>query len=143
MRIPDFAQLYKKYQHLITVQNAGLAVAVIIAFVWVWGAVATLQQNYQHQRRVDANSQQIELMKLQNQNFEYMQAYYRSDEFLELSAREKLGKAFPGEKLVILPSSDHIKDTQSSTAAVSGITEEESNFSKWMDFFFGGNQTKT
>jgi Flp pilus assembly protein TadB len=141
MKTIDIAALYRKYQHLVTVQNVGLAVALLVAFTWVWGAVATLQQNYQHQRRVDENAQQIELMKLQNQNYAYQQAYYKSDEFLELSARQKLGKAFPGEKLVLLPSSAGVHDTTQPVAAKPVVTE--SNFSKWMDFFFGGSRSKT
>lgn len=134
--------LYRKYQHLVTVQNAGLVAALLVALVWVWGAVSTLQQNYQHQRQVDANTRKIELMKLQNQNYAYQQAYFKSDEFLELSARQKLGKALPGEKLVLLPSSEAIVDTVVPPSVARPATEE-SNFSKWTSFFFGDASPKT
>ena len=130
--------LYNKYNHLITIQNAGLLLAGVIALSWVWGAVATLQKNYAYQREVDENSHQIEMMKLQNQNYQYMQAYYKSEEYLELSARQKLGLAKPGEKLVILPSSEGLVDAVADARNVeTQPAVEESNFSKWLQLLFG------
>ncbi len=138
MKLPSVSHLVNRYRHLVTIQNAGLAIALIVALSWVWGAVMTLQKNYQHQRDVDINSQKIELAKLQNQNYKYQQAYFKSDEFLELSAREKLGLAQPGEHLVILPSSEGITDTVTTVTPTSTVTAvDESNWSKWMSFFFG------
>ena len=129
---------YHKYQHLATIQNISLVIAGVIAASWIWGSVATLQKNYAYQREVDENAYTIELMKLQNKNYEYMQAYYRSDEFLELSAREQLGLAKPGEKLVLLPSSEHITDTTaSSQPALPATADTESNASKWFQLLFG------
>lgn len=135
MKIPDLSLTLRRYRHLLTIQNAGLAVAVLIALSWVWGSVVTLQKNYKYQRQVDENAQLIELRKLQNKTYEYQQAYYKSDEFLELSARAKLGLALPGEHLVILPSSEAIKDTVAKQV-VTVSTETESNFAKWIRFLF-------
>ncbi len=128
--------LYRRNQHLVTIQNVGVAIGLLIALSWVWGASTTLQKNYTYQRQVDLNAQQIEVMKLQNENAAYQQEYYKSDEFLELSARERLGLASPGEKMVILPSSANIKDTE---VVVQKSVDTQSNFSRWMQFFFGNN----
>lgn len=135
MKISHLLSTLKQYRHLLTVQNAGLLVAVVIALSWVWGSVATLQKNYKYQRQVDANAQLIELRKLQNKTYEYQQAYYKSEEFLELSARAKLGLALPGEHLVLLPSSEAIKDTVT-TQTTTPVVNAESNFAQWMRFFF-------
>lgn len=135
MKLPSAASLIERYRHLITVQNAGLLLALIVAISWVWGAVVTLQKNYQHQQQVDANSQRIEILKLQNQNLLFQQAYYKSDEFLELSARQKLGLAMPGERLVVLPSSEGVVDESQTTSLATA--EEKDNFSRWLVFFFG------
>ena len=137
MKLPSISSLFERYRHLATIQNAGLLLALIVAVSWVWGAVVTLQKNYQHQQQVDANTQRIEILKLQNQNLLFQQAYYKSDEFLELSARQKLGLAMPGERLVILPSSDGIVDQ--TKAASQTVVEETDNFSRWLIFFFGDN----
>jgi hypothetical protein len=136
IQLPSFSSLVKQYRHLLTIQNAGLLVAVVIALSWVWGSVVTLQKNYKYQRQVDANTQSIELAKLQNKTYQYQQAYFKSDEFLELSARAKLGKALPGEHLVLLPSSDAIKDTVSTQKTAIATVEAESNFARWIRFLF-------
>jgi hypothetical protein len=136
MKLPDVTQLIQRYRHLLTIQNAGLAIAVIIALSWVWGSVVTLQKNYKYQRQVDENNQRIELTKLQNKTYEYQQAYFKSDEFLELTARAKLGLALPGERLVLLPSSEAIKDTVSVQKASAVTADNESNFARWMRFLF-------
>jgi len=136
MKISSLSHIINRYRHLLTIQNAGLAVALVIALSWVWGAVITLQKNYQHQQQVDANNQKIAIMKLQNQNYKFQQAYYKSDEFLELSARQKLGLVQPGEKLVILPSSEGITDTTVQTTQPTATVKKD-NFSQWLEFFFG------
>lgn len=137
MKLPSISSLFERYRHLATIQNAGLLLALIVAVSWVWGAVVTLQKNYQHQQQVDANTQRIEILKLQNQNLLFQQAYYKSDEFLELSARQKLGLALPGERLVILPSSEGVVDE--SKTSEQAIVEDKDNFSRWLIFFFGDN----
>ncbi len=133
----NFSKIQSHLDRFLTVQFIGLAFAGVIALTWVWGSVQTLQKNYQHQRAVDANNQKIALMKLQNQNLGYQKAYFSSSEFLELEARERLGLGYPGEKLVILPSSRNIVDAEFQTSA-SGESSvvEKSNLAKWMDFFF-------
>lgn len=136
MKVPSVTQLVQRYRHLLTIQNAGLAIAVIIALSWVWGSVVTLQKNYKYQRQVDENNQRIELTKLQNKTYEYQQAYFKSDEFLELSARAKLGLALPGEHLVLLPSSESVKDTVSEQKTTIITANAESNFARWMRFLF-------
>lgn len=125
----------RQYSRFLTIQNAGLFIAVVVAFSWVWGSVDTLQRNYAYQRQVDANNQRIELAKIQNKTYEYQQAYHKSDEYLELSARAYLGKALPGEHLAILPSSNRVKDSVTPVASVVPV-EQESNFVRWMNFFF-------
>ena len=134
-KAPDIANFLKRHRHLLTIQNVGLAVAIVVAIVWIWGAVVTLQKNYAYQRQVDANDQLIELKKLQNKTYKYQQTYYKSDEYLELSARARLNKALPGEHLVVLPSSEGIKDAVLASSGDSKMNEE-SNFSRWMRFFF-------
>ena len=107
----------------------------MIALGWLWGSVDTLQRNYRYQRQVDLNETTIKLMNLQNQNYQYQQAYLRSAEYQELSARQSLGLAQPGENLVLLPSSEGIVD-EVAVKNTTVVTEEKNNFGKWMDFFF-------
>jgi len=125
---------YTQLKHHLTIQNGAVVLALLIALGWIWGTVTTLQQNFKFQQQVDELDQEVKLMKLQNENLTFQKRYLKSDEFLELSARQRLGKAAPGEHLVILPSSSDIKDTAKPTVTK---TIETSNFSQWMSFFFG------
>ncbi len=97
----------------------------------------TLQKNFAYQREVDTKRQELELDKLRNQNLEYQQRYLRSDEYLELSAREYLGKTSPGETLVVLPDSSKIVDEVDAPAQRAEV--KPSNFSQWVRFLSGRN----
>jgi len=125
-----------RYRHYLTIQNGTIVLAAIIALGWVWGTVQTLQKNFAYQQQVDTLAETVELEKLRNENLEFQQQYFKSDEFLELSARQRLGKANPGEKLIILPDSRDIVDKQTNTEAAPPAVQA-SNMSQWMQFFFG------
>ncbi len=131
--------LYNRYRQYLNIQNGTIVLALLIAMGWMWGTVQTLQKNFRYQQEVDALTQNVELEQLRNQNLEYQQQYYRSDEFLELSARQRLGKANPGEKLIILPDSDSISDTAGGTGD-QVAREQVSNLAQWAEFFFGDKQ---
>lgn len=133
MKLPSLHQL----RHYATIQNSALALGLVIAVSWIWGTVGTLSRNFELQQEVDRLDQQIELAKLQNQNLTFQKNYFNSSEFLELSARELLGLVAPGERVVLLPDSSGIKDTAVGQVAPLASTERPSNFSQWMQFFFG------
>ncbi len=119
-----------------TIQNVTIVIAALIAVYWVWSTVATLQKNFRYQQQVDQLTLEVELEKLRNENLAFQQKYYRSDEFLELRARQQLGKSSPGEKLIILPDSRNIVDTLPGEPTQSAESKP-SNFSQWMRFLFG------
>lgn len=128
--------LLHRYRHYLTIQNGTIVLGLLIAMGWMWGTVQTLQKNFTYQQQVDTLSQNVELEKLRNQNLQFQQRYFKSDEFLELSARQRLGKANPGEKLIILPDSRGIVDDTGMTTETS-LRVRPSNLSQWMQFFFG------
>jgi cell division protein FtsB len=126
----------QRYRHYLSIQNGTIVLAFVIALGWMWGTVQTLQKNFTYQQQVDSLTENVELEKLRNQNLEFQQRYFKSDEFLELSARQRLGKANPGEKLIILPDSRGIVDASGQPVEQAPIVRA-SNFSQWMRFFFG------
>lgn len=124
------------WRSYVTIQNGALALGLLIALSWVWGTVGTLSRNFELQQEVDQLDAKIELAKLQNQNLSFQKNYYASSEYLELSARELLGKVAPGERVLILPDSSQIKD-KADVPQISIPASERGNFSQWMQFFFG------
>ena len=128
--------LLNRYRHYLTIQNGTIVAALLIALGWTWGTVQTLQKNFAYQQEVDLLRETVELETLRNQNLQFQQEYFRSAEFLELSARQRLGKANPGEKLIILPDSRDIVDT-AGPSEQQAPTRRAGNVSQWVQFFFG------
>lgn len=130
---------WSHYYHLVrrnaTLNNGVLLVAGIIVLASIWSTVGTLQRNFRLQQKVDLLTQEIEVAKLEAETLELQQQYLKSPEYLELTARAKLGKAMPGEKVIILPVSP--KSTPAPTATTPTPRTDKSNFQKWMQFFFG------
>ena len=115
-----------------------MVLMVVIAAVAVWMAmvIQVLNNNYKLQRQVDNAKLDSQMLELENQNLRLEQLYYRTDEYMELSARSLLGKALPGEHLVVLPRVSHASKTKRSGSAVA----TKSNFDQWLDFLFGQNR---
>lgn len=129
--------LITRYRPYLTIQNGTILLALLISLGWIWGTVQTLQKNFTYQQQVDMLNENVELEALRNENLEFQQQYYRSDEYLELSARQRLGKANPGEKLIILPDSREITDTLGVDLEPVPASIKASNLSQWAEFFFG------
>jgi cell division protein FtsB len=133
----DVKAAIKRLRGLATLNNGVLVVALLIASTWVWSTVEAIQHNFTLQQQVDALSQQIAVDELQNKTLQLQKTYYNSNQYLELSARERLGVATPGEKMVILPPNTvQPLPAASPTESDTPITSR-SNFAQWMYFLFG------
>lgn len=95
--------------------------------------INVLNNNYRLQQQVDDAELENQITELENQNLELEQLYYKTDEYIELSARSLLGKAQPGEHLVILPKVAKTDDNSTKSSEV----PQKSKFDQWMDFLFG------
>ena len=138
----DITRYKKLYYHLkhryATLNNAIIALALVVAAAWAWGSVSMMQRNYALQRDVDAQKRQADLLELQVATMQYEQNYYKSDEYKDLAARQHLGLASPGEKVLILPAnSAAAKKQDTSTEVQQASTQPPSNLDQWINFFFG------
>ena len=125
----------EKIKKYLTLNNIVLIAALVLAGSWALGAIGTLNHNYDLQRQVDQAQLDNQLIKLQNQNLKLEQAYFQTNEFLDLQARALLGKANPGEHLVLLPKSATPPD-QNNNQSVAEVPAK-SNLNQWVDFLFG------
>ena len=137
----SFRRLWYHVRHnYFTLNNAVIALAAIIAISWAWGSIAMMQRNYTLQRALDAKERSLQLAQLEVDTLEYEGQYYRSAEYQELSAREHLGLANPGEKMLVLPeNSDEAKQVDKSTDTTTAQIQQVSNFEQWLNFFSGKN----
>jgi cell division protein FtsB len=129
------------FQRMSDIRFAGQLVFVVIVLLISWSGVKSIQTNYNLQKQITELKQQNSVQKLQNDNQSLGNQYLKSNQYLELSARENLGLAMAGETEVIVPASvakeyetslpnltsaSNIKTTQSKT---------ERNVQSWVDFF--------
>lgn len=133
----------KKYFNLNT---AVVLIAFVIAINWVWGSLSMMRRNYDLQKGLDEKSKQLIIAQLDVDNAKLAQKYYSTDEYKDLAVREMLGKVSPGESVIILPPNtraaiDYDQASKTSTAKPTE-TKKPSNFSQWMNFLLGGNNSK-
>jgi cell division protein FtsB len=77
--------------------------ALLIALGLAWNTITAMQRNYRLQQKYDQLQTEVELHELENENLKYTIAYLKTNDYLELAAREKFNKAAPGETLIFLP----------------------------------------
>ena len=132
-------QLRHKY---LTLNNAVIAVALMIAAGWAWGSLEVMQKNYKLQKELDDKSRQLIVAQLDTDSAKLEQRYYKTDEYKELAVRQRLGLVTPGESVLILPANSEAAkeaDKPKPTAFETQPTVPVSNFNQWMNFLFGGN----
>ncbi len=132
----------RTYYHLrhnyLTTNNIVVLIGLCIAASWAWGSVQAMERNYALQKSVDYKQRELRLAQLEKQKLEFEQNYYRSDEYRELAAREKLGLVNPGEKVLVLPPNTvAADDTRRQTFTPQTI--ELSNIQQWTNFLSGAS----
>ena len=127
------------------VRNIALYIFVIIVLAITWSGVKAVQNNYELQKQITTLRQENEVIKLQNETAALQNRYLRTEQYLELSGRQNLGLAAPGEKVLLVPKETAMKyidpklvpkeDTAESIAnRGEGITQ---NIEDWRNFLLG------
>lgn len=131
------------YYHLkhryFTLNNAVIVIAAVVAISWAWGSIAMMQRNYALQRRLDSKERELLLTELQVETLKYEQDYYQTREYQELAARQHLGLAEPGEKVLYLPENTEAAKRYGSKTTADVSVLELSNVEQWMNFLSGRN----
>ncbi len=127
-------QLKAKFAKL---ASPGVLIIVGVAVFWLGFMTITIDvmnRNYRLQRQVNQGVLDNQVIEIQNENLRLEQAYYKTNEYLELSARALLGKALPGEHLVLLKRAEVADTNQGKT---NQQFEQRSNLDQWLDFLSG------
>ena len=116
-------------------------VFVVIVLLISWSGIKTIQTNYGLQRQIASISQQNSVQKLENDNLALKNDYFKSNQYLDVAARQNFGLAAPGEKLIVVPESVALSNTiDIPTNAPDAATKAKQpvyqrNFQSWVDFF--------
>lgn len=132
--------VYIARKDVFTTNNLVIGVALLIAIGWAWGSIGVLERNYALQRTIYDKEQQLKLVELETETLKYQQNYYKSDEYKELAARQRLGLVFPGEKVLIMPPNSAAAKSSDRQVTVEAQPKvvEQSNFQQWLNFLLGG-----
>lgn len=132
-------------------RNIGLYIFAVVVLAISWSTAKAVQSNYQLQKEIAVLEQENTLLALNNENTKLNNQFLETDQFLELSARQNLGLAQPGEKVLVVPSTvaqryvDKSLLPQSQESADSkevAKTEYIQNIESWRDFILGRNLFK-
>jgi cell division protein FtsB len=91
----------RRIKQLSDPRNIGLYIFAIIVLAIAWSSARTVQKNYDLQKQIASLQQQNSVLELENQNTDLQNKYYTTDQYLELAARQSLGLAAPGEKVML------------------------------------------
>ena len=128
--------IYHIRHRYLTLNNAVIVAAFLIAASWVWGSLGMMERNYTLQKEVDGKKRQLELAELQRDTLAFENRFVSTPEYQELAVRESLGLVRPGERVLILPENTAKADTVEATPAQT--LAQSSNLEQWVNFLFGG-----
>ncbi len=133
-------------KRLADVRFLGQVIFVAIVLIVSWGTARAIQTNYDVQKQVVAKQKENDIQKLKNNNLKIKNQYLETDEYLELVARQQLGKASPGETIVVIPRDVAMRHTVEGTYKSDEQVQQELDSSKpfyqqnlesWGRFFLG------
>lgn len=138
----------KAYYHIrhryLTLNNVVIAVALMIGMGWAWGSIGMMQRNFTLQKEVDSKRREALLAELEVQSLQFEQKYFQSQEYQELALRQRTGLVKPGEKVLFLPpnSEQAMHADEQLQRKDTSKPEETGNMRQWVNFLFGGNNTR-
>lgn len=123
------------------IRNVGILAFTVIVLLISWSGVKSIQTNYGLQKQIAQLTQQNQVSKLENTNLALQNQYYNTSQYLEVTARQNLGLAAPGETELLVPESvalAHTVKQPNAEAAKSEVPKQpfwQRNFQAWIDFF--------
>src|SRR5476649_2916412 len=135
----------KNAKQLVDVRNLGLYIFGIVVLAIAWSGAKTVQSNYELQKKIARIQQENTVLSLLNQNIGLQNEYYKTNQYLDLSARQNLGLAAPGEKVLIVPQQTALKYVSKGLTAAANQSKVSidnrpgyvKNLEAWRDFLLG------
>ena len=133
-------------EQLNDVRAVGLLVFLVVVLLISWSGAKVIQTNYNLQKQISQLQQENEVRKLENNNLKLQNQYFKTDQYLELSARQNFGLGKPGETEVIIPTSIALKHAPPLKEEKRPTPKSEQpfyqrNFQAWLNFFLHRQNT--
>lgn len=123
------------------VRNVGMLAFVVLVIIVSYSGARAVQTNYGLQKQVYELSKANEVSRLTNANLELTNKYYETSQYLEVTARQNLGLAAPGETELLVPKTVALAHTVAMPDAEKKLEVEkvlpfwQRNFREWVNFF--------
>ncbi len=127
------------------VRITGQLIFAVLIILITWSGIQAIQTNYGLQKQINQLNKQNQLTVLKNNNIKLQNQYYNSNQYLELSARQNLGLANPGETELLVPNSvaslyvTKSVNTVNIANKVVVVPNYQKHFQDWVDFFLHRN----
>ncbi len=128
-------------QKLSDMRFVGQVVFSVLVLMITWSGVKSIETNYGLQKQISSLKQHNEIQRLENTNLALQNEYFKSNQYLELAARQDFGLGAPGDKVIIVSEAVALSYTTKlpDSAALSSPTPNqpiyEKNFQSWVNFF--------
>ncbi|GAC1391606.1 MAG: hypothetical protein NVSMB46_04720 [Candidatus Saccharimonadales bacterium] len=126
----------------------GLLAFTVIVILVSWSGVKVIQINFDLEKQVAKLKQENQIHELENNNMKLQNEYYKTNTYLELSARKQFGKALPGESVIIIPKQEALTYSASIVAittnpysTIKKTSTYKNNLNAWLDFFTHRNHS--
>lgn len=143
-KIKHYQEKIEEYaDQLHDVRVIGMLSFVVIVLLVSWSGARAIDTNYALQKQISRLEQQNRVAELANNNIKLENQYFKTDQYLELAARQTFGLAKSGEKELIVPASialQHTVELPNSEQVQTASTQAKQptyqrNFQAWMNFF--------
>jgi cell division protein FtsB len=127
--------LYRARRDYFTRDNIILASCIFLFVLFTYSGISVIDRNWRLSAELETKKTELMKTKIEIETLEYEQKYLASEEYQELSAREKQNKMLPGESVLVLPknSKSALEKYASPTLA---STETQNNFQSWLNYLF-------
>ena len=142
----------KQARQFLDPRNIALYIFGIVVLAIAWSGARTVQNNYELQKQISSLKQQNQVLSLLNGNTYLQNQFYQTNEYLELSARQNLGLAAPGEQVMVVPKSVAMKyvdptlagnQTTNQTTTKDTRSKFTKNLEAWRDFLLGRSSSNS
>ena len=113
----------------------------VLVLLTSWSGVRIIEVNYELQKEIAALEAKNQVRQLENENVKLKNQYLSTDTYIELTARQQLGKGGKDEKLILVPKEIALAKApplpaQKSESVATGTTPTYlKNLRAWRDFY--------
>lgn len=126
---------YKRKKTLRSMRAWDWAIMIIALLLvsWTSNTIVAITRNWEAARRLAGKEKELEFLRLEVETMELENAYLRTDEYKELSARRLHNKKEPGEEMVWLEEPSEAAKSRDAKV-IFAKKKEVSNARQWVKF---------